>query len=118
MTYGLEKYDVIALSSLVILVPMCTGVDVSMSLPSLIISVCSGLFIIQALFPCRTLWRMWLKVFIKWRRLRPKNKPRDELVSPSYYRFVGECYLRGMMDGEAITYQNENNIRHEIFELR
>lgn len=36
----------------------------------------------------------------------------------SYYEFVGECYLHGMMDGEAIKYQNENEVRAEIFEIR
>jgi hypothetical protein len=36
----------------------------------------------------------------------------------SYYEFVGECYVHGMMDGEAIKYQNEKQVRAQVFELR
>lgn len=35
-----------------------------------------------------------------------------------YYRLIGECYVNGMMDGEAIALQNEKGIRPEVFELR
>lgn len=34
------------------------------------------------------------------------------------YRFVGECYVHGMMDGEAIKKQNFDQISSEVFELR
>ena len=35
-----------------------------------------------------------------------------------YYRLLGECYVHGMMNGEAILYQNEKGIKQEIFEIR
>jgi len=35
-----------------------------------------------------------------------------------YWILIGECYVHGMMDGEAITFQNDNNIKPQIFELR
>ncbi len=35
-----------------------------------------------------------------------------------HYEFWGECYMHGMMDGEAIKFQNEKEIRAEMFELR
>ena len=59
--------------------------------------------------------RMWLA------KIRPRPKTGEPLkANPRkyYYEFVGECYLHGMMDGEAIKYQNENEVRAEIFELR
>jgi len=43
----------------------------------------------------------------------PRNPPHDD-----YYEFLGECYLHGMMNGEAIKWQNEENIRTQSFELR
>jgi hypothetical protein len=36
----------------------------------------------------------------------------------SYYKFLGECYVHGMMDGEAMRYQNEKSIAPQVFELR
>lgn len=40
-----------------------------------------------------------------------------------YYKFFGECYIHGMMDGEAMAYQNGQNksgkaIPAQVFELR
>jgi hypothetical protein len=35
-----------------------------------------------------------------------------------YYEFLGESYIHGMMDGEAMAYQNENGLGTRIFELR
>jgi hypothetical protein len=35
-----------------------------------------------------------------------------------YYEFIGECYVHGMMDGEAIEYQNFKGIKPRTFELR
>ena len=36
----------------------------------------------------------------------------------SFYEFLGECYIHGMMDGEAMGYQNEKSIPAQVFELR
>jgi hypothetical protein len=35
-----------------------------------------------------------------------------------YYQFLGEAYVHGIMDGEAMDYQNTQEIKTEIFELR
>lgn len=36
----------------------------------------------------------------------------------NYYEFLGECYRHGMMDGEAMRYQNQYSIPTRTFELR
>ena len=36
----------------------------------------------------------------------------------SHYEFLGECYVHGMMDGEAMAYQNTQAIPARVFELR
>lgn len=51
----------------------------------------------------------------------PKALPeRKSLLEPAqhYWKLIGECYIDGMMDGEAITLQNREGIRPKIFELR
>ena len=35
-----------------------------------------------------------------------------------YWEMLGECYIDGMMDGEAMAYQNRHNIPPTVFELR
>jgi hypothetical protein len=53
-------------------------------------------------------------------------KPANKLDEPKsgedprnfYYEFIGECYVHGMMDGEAIKYQNDHEVRAQVFELR
>lgn len=54
--------------------------------------------------------------------------PHDEKPPNHYYRIIGECYLDGMMNGEAIEWQNDTadtshyepheRVRAEIFEIR
>jgi hypothetical protein len=70
-------------------------------------------------------------------RMRPKSWPSEEVIvqredkpdasdqkkkaddsESCYYEFIGECYVHGMMDGEAIEYQNFNQIKPRTFELR
>jgi len=34
------------------------------------------------------------------------------------YQLMGECYVHGMMDGEAMLYQNEEDIYSAVFEIR
>jgi hypothetical protein len=36
----------------------------------------------------------------------------------TYFRLVGECYVHGMMNGEAIGLQNQKGILEQTFELR
>ena len=45
----------------------------------------------------------------------PKPKPPEQKY---FWRMIGECYVHGMMDGEAIAWQNEKEVRPEIFDLR
>ena len=125
---GFKEYHTAALSALIIVIAKVLfsyfpniantiGVDVRLGLMTLFITVYVGLVTFLALFPRRFLWRLWSKLVILSLRARPNRKPRTGLVGTSYYRFIGECYLHGMMDGEAITYQNDNNIKAETFEL-
>ena len=63
-------------------------------------------------------WSMTVK---SWRaKIGPRPTPPKtvkENASRYYYEFVGECYLQ-MMDGEAIKYQNDNEIKAELFQIR
>jgi len=48
-----------------------------------------------------------------------KDKVTDEVMQNLFYfRLVGECYVHGMMNGEAIKLQNEKLIQAQTFELR
>jgi hypothetical protein len=38
--------------------------------------------------------------------------------SSDHYEFIGECYIHGMMDGEAIQPRHKQNLVQRIFELR
>jgi hypothetical protein len=55
-----------------------------------------------------------LKRFRKPKRVTPGIAPRAKY----YYRIVGECYIHGMMEGEAIEWQNQRRIKSEVFEIR
>ncbi|KAL9615692.1 MAG: hypothetical protein Q9160_009333 [Pyrenula sp. 1 TL-2023] len=35
-----------------------------------------------------------------------------------YYEMLGECYIHGMMDGEAMAHQNDKGIPQKVFEIR
>ncbi|KAK4554059.1 hypothetical protein LTR86_008900 [Recurvomyces mirabilis] len=63
------------------------------------------------------------------RPVKPAPKPEDsnaEIKPPKYfYTLIGEAYIHGMMDGEAIEWQNETalpqhgpRVQAEIFEIR
>ena len=47
---------------------------------------------------------------------------RKRLGDDGYYSYelLGECYIHGMMDGEAMLYQNEadNPVPSQVFEIR
>jgi hypothetical protein len=47
-----------------------------------------------------------------------KNK--EQIIEDGWwsYEFLGECYIHGMMDGEAMAFQNETAQPAQIFELR
>jgi hypothetical protein len=42
----------------------------------------------------------------------------DEMTGEHHYELVGDCYIHGMMDGEALTMQQTRNIPQTQFELR
>jgi hypothetical protein len=46
------------------------------------------------------------------------REARKDYHSPWHYEFFGECYIHGMMDGEAMASQNNEGIPAEVFELR
>jgi hypothetical protein len=35
-----------------------------------------------------------------------------------FYKMIGECYVHGMMNGEAIDHQNVEDLPRTIFEIR
>jgi len=39
-------------------------------------------------------------------------------VEPKFYKMIGECYVHGMMRGEAIEHQNVERLEDVIFEIR
>jgi hypothetical protein len=59
---------------------------------------------------------------LKYFKAAPEVMQTVPLPEPEQYHWqlIGECYVDGMMDGEAIAYQNENRstIKPQIFELR
>ncbi|KAI9855748.1 MAG: hypothetical protein M1813_009638 [Trichoglossum hirsutum] len=56
--------------------------------------------------------KAWLNRFNEW------LESTTDQGSYYYHSFLGECYIHGMMDGEAMAYQNNKRIRPEVFELR
>jgi hypothetical protein len=46
------------------------------------------------------------------------REARKEYHSPRHYEFLGECYIHGMMDGEAMASQNNEGLKTKVFELR
>jgi hypothetical protein len=54
--------------------------------------------------------------FSDWLEITSREYARRN--SRHYYILIGEYYVHGMMDGQAITWQNENGIKSQIFELR
>ncbi len=76
----------------------------------------------RAVSMCRERIQAWLKMVRIWlTKTRPHAIPPEvvkENIRKYYYEFVGECYLHGMMDGEAIKFQNDNEVKAETFEIR
>jgi hypothetical protein len=54
----------------------------------------------------------------KIRKKLYKNK--EQVIEDGWwsYEFLGECYIHGMMDGEAMAFQNETAQPAHVFELR
>ncbi len=91
-----------------------------------------GITILFAIFPRSLLPRLWSSMAIKYFALLslinpppPEAEPDEKAVEPiavtvdpEYYKLIGECYIHGMMDNEAIRFQNENGIKPRMFELR
>lgn len=42
----------------------------------------------------------------------------DEMTGEHHYQLIGDCYVHGMMDGEAFTIQQARNIPQTQFELK
>lgn len=59
---------------------------------------------------------------IKSRRDRFREPIADVTAVPAqrhvWFEFIGECYVHGMMDGEAIEKQNNEKLPRQLFELR
>lgn len=69
-------------------------------------------------WPIRRLWvaalRIWRTASSYWTKKPRRRLPLDQF----YYEVIGDCYVHGMMDGEAIAFQNDEGTRPQIFELR
>jgi hypothetical protein len=50
--------------------------------------------------------------------LEHKAEQKKKTPPLTYFRLVGECYVHGMMNGEAIGLQNQKGIPEQTFELR
>jgi hypothetical protein len=60
-------------------------------------------------------------VWARWHKTRLISHMKTEhkdYYTPRYYESLGECYIHGMMDGEAIAVQNNEGLSTQIFELR
>lgn len=64
---------------------------------------------LQSIDPFLTIDKMAIK------KARQKNYLIEEDIC---YEFWGECYMHGMMDGDAIKLQNWENLPNRVFELR
>ena len=75
------------------------------------------------LFPESLLSKVFATASLEIRRglAMNRNKPtasRQSNIRDHYFELVGECYLHGMMNGEAIALQNNKNIKAQTFEIR
>lgn len=59
--------------------------------------------------------RDWDESFQAWLKRVPEDEKDERWF---YYQFLGEAYVHGMMDGEAMEYQNTQEIKTSLFELR
>lgn len=48
----------------------------------------------------------------------PSESTGTKLVADHYWKLIGDCYIHGMMNGDAIDLQNEREIKRQTFELR
>ena len=58
------------------------------------------------------------KEFEAGKRRQKEKIAQDVQENLSYYRLVGECYVHGIMNGEAINLQKEQKLADQVFELR
>jgi hypothetical protein len=68
----------------------------------------------------RRLWQLGARNVPAWLRRSPKptGSGQARRSNACYYELIGPCYVHGMMNGEAIEFQNEKQIKAEVFELR
>ena len=62
---------------------------------------------------CVQKWDQWLESVL----MKPEEPVNDEFDG-FYYEIIGECYVHGMMNGEALEWQNEKEVKARVFELR
>jgi hypothetical protein len=55
-----------------------------------------------------------------WMKRTPKTTGLCQVrrSNDCYYQLIGPCYVHGMMNGEAIQFQNDNGVHPEVFDLR
>ena len=131
-----RDYEMLATFCLPVFAYLCVQITETEALTHLILSLALGLVLLFAYSERKVLRRRLYNADRRWKEMiepwsktietwQAKNRPRPttdeplkESVNKYYYEFLGECYLHVMMDGEAIKYQNDNEIKAEMFELR
>jgi hypothetical protein len=102
------------------IIPVYFGVYIKFhenaNLAFVILTVIVSLPIIFAIFPWTLSPLLWIWSMIV-RILKTRGR-RQEPANRYYYKLIGDCYLHGMMDSEAISYQNEKGIKPQTFEMR
>lgn len=67
-------------------------------------------------------WKTWLDNGVDYPLKNGNYTDRPIQASQNspeeYYRLIGEAYVDQMMDGEALTYKGEQEIKDQVFELR
>ncbi len=56
-------------------------------------------------------------ITFRWQWLEYSSSGQDK-EPDYYYKLVGECYVHGMMDSEAIKLQNEGDFEARVLEIR
>lgn len=82
--------------------------------------------ILLGIFPdilIRQAGQLWLRIarnMPTWMERTPKatGSGQGRRFNDCYYELISPCYVHGMVNGEAIQFQNENQIKAEVFDLR